>query len=205
VRALVSDLERRGAAFLEPDGSWRRFGLARLVRGPALAYDLVAVAEALRFDRARAEPAWPPATRPLVGRLERTIHWPVLEQQPPAEVRWKLRLPDAERIGLQTGTLVRPGAGLRTRHAADLLLEVGVVASGQVHRLAQRRRGPAQAGDEAFERLELDLTRWAGETIELTMAVRCPGAREACDAPAVVLWRYPAITPPPALPAVPAR
>jgi hypothetical protein len=205
LRTLVSNLERRGAAFLEPDGSWRRFGLARLVGGPAFAYDLVAVAEALRLDRARAEPAWPPATRPLVVRLGRTIHWPVIEQQPPAAVRWRLRLPGAERVGLRTGTLVRAGTGLPPREGADLLLEVDVVASGQVHRLAQRRRGPAPTGDEVFERLELDLTRWAGETIELAIAARCPGPREACGAPAVALWRYPAITPPPALPAAPAR
>lgn len=203
--ALASDLERRGAAFLAPDGSWRRFGRVRLVHGPAFAYGLVAVADALRFDRARAEPGWAPATRPVVVRLGRTIHWPVLEQQVPAAVRWRLRLPAAARIALQIGTLVRPGAGLRSREAADLLLEVAVAASGPAHRLAQRPRGAAAVGHEAFERLELDLTRWAGETIELAIAVHCTGVREACDGPAVVLWQYPAITPPPEPPAVPAR
>jgi hypothetical protein len=198
LRALVADLERRGAAFLEPDGSWRAFGLARLVRGPGFAYDLVAVAEALRFDRARADPVWPPATRPIVVRLDRTIHWPVLEQRAPAALHWRLRLPEAGRIGLRTGTLVRPLHGLEPSEARALLMEVGLAARGRVHRLAWRRRGPEEWGGEVFERLDLDLTPWAGETIELSVTVRCAEARAACGTPAVVLWQYPAITPPPA-------
>lgn len=197
LRAIVSDVERRHAAFLDPNGSWRRFGLARLVRGPAFSYELVAVPDALRFDRASATPVWPPATRPIVVRLGQTIHWPVLEQRAPATVRWRLHLAATGRIDLRTGTIIRACPGLRANGAGTFLLEVDLAARGRLHRLARRLRQVEMRRGEGFERLDLDLTPWAGETVDVVVSVRCAPTGAECGKSGVVLWRYPAIEPPP--------
>jgi hypothetical protein len=114
----------------------------------------------------------------------------LIYQHPPSSLTWRLDLRNNTRVLLRSGVLVVTPQKLEADPSDGALYEVSVSDGGQVNVVFQRLVLPSTF-EEGFEAIEIDLSEFAGKTVDLTLSTWAgadPGATLNYD---WAFWHYP--------------
>jgi hypothetical protein len=171
---------------LYPDPDRIRRYMPRLIeRGASFLYD-----PGLKFATALIEaenPVWVLQDQIIVsGQSNRVIF-----QHPPSELTWRLNLQQKfNQITLRTGMIVLVPPRFDAAPSDGVLFRISVITDGQVDELLEEMVLPRKEG-EGFQRVDVDLSNYAGEHIELRLSTS-PGPDSSYHANYdLAYWLYP--------------
>lgn len=179
-RAILTHLAPMDPSFLRPSG---RTPIPVRVRR---------VAPPLAWSKAHVESGVPGGT--LVDALD-VAGWavgPVVHQHPPSALSWRIVVPDVPRPTLDTGVRVNTPPWPQRGLSDGVLFEVRV-EEGSGSAAAWRRVVPPAEGGEGFAPVSVDLSRWRGRTVRLSLVTLAGDSPQATNAFDWAVWLYPAL------------
>jgi hypothetical protein len=117
-------------------------------------------------------------------------YYQLLFQHPPSSLTWQLDLGEHFRIVLRSGLLVAEPQDPEFEPSDGVLFEVSIDNGEHVNPVFQRLVMPSSF-EEGFAPIEIDLSQYAGQTVELILSTHTGTTMEATPNYDWAYWHYP--------------